>query len=137
MRYRTLAAIFFVSNGMTSIGMKAASEMPVKRSVFLALLLMNAFAAVFALVVVIAERKRLVWKNTWVGALGGIGSAVGGLATCRAAQMVPGYVVFPVSSGGTLLLIVLIARLGFKEKIGPYGIAGIAVGIAAITLLSF
>jgi multidrug transporter EmrE-like cation transporter len=48
----------------------------------------------------------------------------------------PGYVVYPVIAGATIFLVALAGRLIFRERVGPYGIAGIACGIAAVVILS-
>jgi multidrug transporter EmrE-like cation transporter len=49
---------------------------------------------------------------------------------------VPGYVVFPMTTGGNLFLVAAAGVLLFREKIGPYGMAGILTGIASLVLLS-
>ena len=80
--------------------------------------------------------KPIEGKSIVIGALGGIGTAVGLSASMAAASVLPGYIAFPIISGGTLLIVALIGRIVFKERIGPYGIAGIVVGACAIGLLS-
>jgi len=49
---------------------------------------------------------------------------------------VPGYIVFPVTTGGNLFLVAAAGVLLFKERMGPYGIAGILTGILSLILLS-
>jgi drug/metabolite transporter (DMT)-like permease len=48
---------------------------------------------------------------------------------------VPGSVAYPVGNGGSLFLVVLAGVLLFKERVHPVGLAGIAVGIAAVLVL--
>ena len=44
--------------------------------------------------------------------------------------------VFPITTGGSLFLVASAGLLLFKEKVGPYGIAGMVLGIAALVGLS-
>ena len=136
MRYRVLLPLFFLTNGLVMITQKAVSEIKSPAAVPMAVLFMQVAAVVPALIAVLADRKAFDKTALWVGAMGGLGGCIGTVFVCMAARVLPGYIVFPVSGGGNLLFVALIARIAFKEKIGPYGIAGIAVGIAAITLLS-
>jgi multidrug transporter EmrE-like cation transporter len=41
-----------------------------------------------------------------------------------------------MTTGGNLFLVAAAGVFFFREKIGPYGIAGIVVGIVSLTLLS-
>jgi multidrug transporter EmrE-like cation transporter len=136
MRYRTLVPIFFLTNGLVMITQKAVSEIGSPAAVPMAVLFMQIAAVVPAIIAVLLARRPFDRTSLWVGALGGLGGTIGTVFVCLAARQLPGYIVFPISGGGNLLLVALIARIAFKEKIGPYGIAGIAVGIAAIALLS-
>jgi hypothetical protein len=43
---------------------------------------------------------------------------------------VPGYVVFPMTTGGNLFLVAVAGIFIFREKVGPYGIAGILTGFS-------
>ena len=136
MRYRTLVPVFFVVNGLVMVIQKTVSEMKSPSAIPMAVLFMQIAAVIPALIAVLLDRKPLDRTGLWVGAMGGLAGATGTTFVCLAARELPGYIVFPVSGGGNLLFVALIARIVFKEKIGAYGIAGIAVGIAAITLLS-
>jgi drug/metabolite transporter (DMT)-like permease len=136
MRYRTLLPVFFIINGLVMVIQKTVSEMKSPAAIPMAVLFMQIAAVIPALIAVLIDRKPFDRTALWVGAIGGLGGAIGTTFVCLAARQLPGYIVFPVSGGGNLLFVALIARVAFKEKIGPYGLAGIAVGIAAITLLS-
>jgi drug/metabolite transporter (DMT)-like permease len=48
-----------------------------------------------------------------------------------------GYIVFPITTGGNLFVVAAGGVVLYKEHIGPYGIAGIAVGVLSLVLLSF
>lgn len=49
---------------------------------------------------------------------------------------ISGFVVFPVATGGGMLLVAAIGRLIYGEQVGPYGVAGLLVGFLAMVLLS-
>jgi multidrug transporter EmrE-like cation transporter len=49
---------------------------------------------------------------------------------------VPGYVVFPVATGGGLIFVVMVGVLLFREPMGPFGYLGIATGVSALILLA-
>lgn len=49
---------------------------------------------------------------------------------------VPGHIVFPVATGGSLFLVLAAGVILFKEKVGGYGVAGIVLGIASLVILS-
>jgi multidrug transporter EmrE-like cation transporter len=48
----------------------------------------------------------------------------------------PGLVVYPVTLAGGLFIVVGAGVMLFKERVGPYGMAGIVLGIISIVLLS-
>jgi hypothetical protein len=48
----------------------------------------------------------------------------------------PGYVVFPVATGGGLLFVVATGVGLFRERLGAAGYAGIALGTVALVLLA-
>ncbi len=71
-----------------------------------------------------------------------VGIGLGFFSTCGQNCMglalskgIPGNIVYPVTLAGGLFLVVLIAILVFRERVGPAGIAGIVLGIIAIALL--
>ena len=67
----------------------------------------------------------------------GIGSFGGQFFSVLALERnVPGYIVFPMTTGGNLFLVAAAGVLLFKERMGPYGIAGILTGILSLILLS-
>jgi multidrug transporter EmrE-like cation transporter len=50
---------------------------------------------------------------------------------------VPGHVAFPITTGGSLFLVAAAGLVLFKERVGAYGLAGLALGIMALVALSF
>lgn len=49
---------------------------------------------------------------------------------------IPGFIVFPIATGGGLLLVVAAGRLLYQESIGLYGKLGIATGVIALIILA-
>ena len=105
-------------------------------SIPMVLLIMYGTGAIMSLAYTISGRKRIEGKAVSIALLGGLGTAVGMSSNMTAAAILPGYVVFPLVNGGTLVLVAVIGRLVFKERIGAFGVAGILAGIASIILLS-
>ena len=48
----------------------------------------------------------------------------------------PGSIVYPIALAGGLFIVVGAGFLLFRERVGPYGVAGIALGLVSIVLLS-
>jgi multidrug transporter EmrE-like cation transporter len=91
----------------------------------------------FGVLALLVSRTRIQFKDA-VMALGtGAGSFGGQLFSVLALeQKVPGYTVFPITTGGNLFLVAAGGVFLFRERIGVYGIAGIVTGIASLVLLS-
>jgi len=63
-------------------------------------------------------------------------SVIGNISMTTALKSVKGTVAYPVNSGGSLSLVVLVGVVFFREKIHPVGMAGIVCGISAILILA-
>lgn len=67
----------------------------------------------------------------------GFGSLGGQFFTGKALAVgIPGHIVFPITTGGSLFLVALTGILVFKERVGPYGLAGLIIGILSLIVLS-
>ncbi len=67
----------------------------------------------------------------------GVGSFGGQLISLLALeQKVPGYIVFPITTGGNLFLVTAAGVLMFRERIDRFGVVGILTGILSFVLLS-
>jgi multidrug transporter EmrE-like cation transporter len=77
-------------------------------------------------------------KEMLIGSLMALCSISGtiSLAWALGRYDVPGSVAFPVSSGGSLFMVVIAGVVFFRERLGKYGICGCALGTLAIVLLS-
>ena len=136
MSYRKLLALSFLLNGLLMVGMKAVGEFSLTAFIPAVLLFQYGLAALLTSPEVLRSKVPIRAASIWVGILAGLSSAVGMAASIVVADMLPGYIVFPVIQGGTLLFVVLIGLIVFRERIGGYGTAGIIAGIGAIVLLS-
>jgi len=133
-----LMLIAFVANGIGPFGLKVLTEEGLAtgyQAQYLLYWYVGAF--VFAVAALVRSRLRPYGREIWLGALMGgcslLGQAFTGLALSHG---VPGHVAFPITTGGSLFLVGAAGLLLFKEKIGAYGLAGMALGIAALVALS-
>jgi multidrug transporter EmrE-like cation transporter len=80
---------------------------------------------------------KLLPREWMIGGAMAVCSLCGQLGMARAlAGGLPGYVVFPVATGGGLLFVVAAGVSLFRERIGAAGYLGIAVGTIALILLA-
>lgn len=136
MTYRRLMTAAFVLNGSLMVITGAVGKLNLAEHIPVVLFCVYGVGCLIGAVHVRRAGKALQLWSVAIGAIGGVGTAVGLSTQMAAAALLPGYIVFPVTSGGTLIIVALIGRFVLKEHIGPYGIAGIAVGAMAIALLS-
>lgn len=136
MTYRQFLLLAFVANGLSGIGAKAVGQFGLTSHIPLVLASMYVVGALLCLAMLCIRQTPLQPRSAVVGLLGAAGSVAGSGCLILSASLIPGYVAFPISSGGTLILVALIGRLAFREKIGVYGILGIVSGAAGIALLS-
>ena len=133
-----LMLVAFVANGIGPFGLKILTELGLA-SAYQAQYLVYWYlgALVFAALALWRSGLRPQSTEVWLGALMGgcslAGQAFTGLAL---SHDMPGHVVFPITTGGSLFLVATAGLVLFKEKVGPYGIAGMVLGIAALVGLS-
>jgi drug/metabolite transporter (DMT)-like permease len=135
MRWMLLA---FIANGLGPFGLKIIAERGLAESYrFQYLIAWYGGGLSLMLVALLMAREAPGKWELLLGAMMGLGSFGGQLFSSLALQRsVPGYVVFPATTGGSLFVVPLIGVLLFREKISRYGIAGIVTGTAALLLLS-
>ena len=136
MTYRRLLLFSFVFNGLLMVGMKAVDGFKLEHFLPVVLFMQYTLGTALCLPMALRAKKPVSRAAIWVGILGGVTSAIGMAACIMAAGMMPGYICFPVIQGGTLLAGVVLGMLAFKERVGPFGVAGIVAGVAAIVVLS-
>ena len=137
MWFRLMMAAF-VLNGLCSFGLRILAGFGLATHYTpLYLVFWYLSGGLFMLMLFLRKTRPVARSDVFVGVGLGFFSACGqssiGLAMSKG---IPGNVVYPVTLAGGLFLVVLIAILVFRERIGPAGMAGIALGIISIALLS-
>ncbi len=133
-----LMLVAFVANGLGPFGLKVLSERGLADAYqpqYLLYWYCGGFA--FAAVALVRSGVRPQSREVMIGALMGACSLAGQSFTGMAlSHALPGHVVFPLTTGGSLFLVAAAGLFLFNERVGPYGIAGIALGITALVALS-
>ncbi|MFB3902449.1 MAG: hypothetical protein ACE15E_03285 [Acidobacteriota bacterium] len=92
---------------------------------------------VFALFWIVARRQKVTLAAVLVG-FGMAASSVAGQYSMGMAlnRGIPGNIVFTLAMGCSICVVAAAGLFFFGEKVGPYGKAGIALGLVAAVLLS-
>jgi multidrug transporter EmrE-like cation transporter len=133
-----LMMLAFACNGICTFGLRILAGRGLgERYTSVYLVLWYLGGAMLLAVVYFPRRERPKAAEVAVGGALGLASVMGqtslGLALSRG---VPGSIVYPVTLAGGLFLVVGAGVLLFEERVGPYGLAGIALGVVSIVLLS-
>jgi len=133
-----LMLIAFVTNGLGPFGLKMIAAKGLSETYhYQYLLWWYAGGLALGLAAFAAMRSGFRGREIAFGFAVGIGSFGGQLFSSLALEQgVPGHIVFPATTGGNLFLVAAAGLLLFREKLGPYGIAGILTGITSLLLLS-
>jgi len=132
-----LMLVAFLTNGVGPFGLKvlATRGLAAYQSEYLLYWYFGGF--VFALAALLAGRSGVNGREVLLGALMGGSSLAGQSFTALAlAKGLPGHIAFPLTTGGSLFLVALAGIVLFKERIGPYGLCGVVLGVAALVMLS-
>ena len=137
-KWLELMLIAFVANGLGPFGLKIMAEKGLSKQYhYQYLLLWYLGGLLFGLGWFLATRGRFQSQEFLMSVGIAVGSFGGQLFSLLALERnIPGYIVFPMTTGGNLVVVAAAGVLLFREKIGPYGIAGILTGIASLVLLS-
>jgi multidrug transporter EmrE-like cation transporter len=136
-KWLRLMLVAFVANGLGPFGLKMMAAKGLSEAYhYQYLLWWYAGGLALGIVALAAMRSGLRAREVAFGCAVGIGSFGGQLFSSLALEQgVPGHIVFPATTGGNLFLVAAAGLLLFREKLGPYGIAGILTGIASLVLL--
>ena len=137
-KYIRYMAIALATNGLGAFGLRllaGAGLGGIKQTQYLALWYTAGFvlaAAAFFRIYGKPNRKEIL-----IGSGMALSSLAGqlGMALSLSAG-IPGFIVFPVATGGGLILVVLVGVLLFREPMGLLGYLGIATGTCALVLLA-
>lgn len=134
-----LMAVSFVLNALAMYAYTMADAVAPKAGLAEKLSFLAAAGGVFGvggLVMMAVRRQR---EGLWTGLLGGLVGGtltfIGALSTLQAFSCgVPGHVVYPATTGGSSILVVVLSVMLLKERPGRAGWLGIAAGLAALVL---
>jgi drug/metabolite transporter (DMT)-like permease len=129
-----IAAVF---NGLAALGSRTLQAWDLNEGHrFQYLALWYGVGAVAAIVPAIRARARPSLADVAAGIALGITGLVGEICILRALQDLDGSVVYSGVIAGEIALVGIIGAVAFREKLGPYGVAGIIAGVASVVLLT-
>ena len=132
-----LMLVAFFANGVGPFGLKvlATRGLAAYQSQYLFYWYLG--GVVFALAALWLARSRVNGREVLLGAAMGACSFAGQSFTALAlAKGLPGHIAFPLTTGGSLFVVALAGLVFFRERIGPYGLGGVVLGIGALVMLS-
>jgi multidrug transporter EmrE-like cation transporter len=134
-RYMLLA---FVTNGLGAFGLRILAGAGVGDKYYLQYLsLWYLGGCLVAVYPYLRDRKRPNGQELFLSVAMATCSVFGQLGMLLAlSRNLPGFVVFPVATGGGLLLVLAVGILFFHERLSAAGYLGIALGTAALILLA-
>jgi len=134
-------SLSFLSNALSLYAYSLAAELqpdnaPVHKLTFL-LTTYVVYGIGSLLLGFLVRRPGSVKAAFLTGSVAGTLLLTGGLFTLEALTVgnVPGYVLYPITSGGSNVVVVVLSVILLKERPGRFGWTGIVVGLAALVLL--
>jgi multidrug transporter EmrE-like cation transporter len=130
--------IAWFTNGIAQLGLKVLSAAGLAER-YRYQYLMAWYVSGFCLSLLFALRKivRPYGKEIAIGGSLAVCSVIGQACLAMALSSgAPGYVVFPLTSGANIFLVAAAGFLLFRERVGAAGLAGIALGMLSIAILS-
>lgn len=126
--------IAFFMSGTIATCTKAASLFPAQKETYL--IVCYLFGLLLGLWWARRVGSKTSAKEVLIGTPLGLFTVGTMFAFLFALALVPAVIAFPARNCGTLLLTTILSLAIWKEKLGTRGALGIAVGIAAVALLS-
>ena len=133
-----LMLVILLTNGMSAFGLKVIAGWGLPQAAkfpYLTAWYAGGFAAIA--VPMWFRGTRAHWKELgWGAVMAGL-SMGGQIAMAMALDSnVPGHVVFPVAIGGSILVVTMVGRFFFGERMNRFNTAGVALGFLSVLLLS-
>jgi multidrug transporter EmrE-like cation transporter len=136
--YLRCMAIAFLTNGLGAFGLRVlagAGLGDVDQTQYLTL--WYAAGLLLAAVAFFRRYPKPSTKELGIGSGMAICSLLGQVGMVLAlSNGIPGFVVFPVATGGGLLMVAMVGVLLYREPIGWLGYVGIGTGVSALILLA-
>jgi drug/metabolite transporter (DMT)-like permease len=132
-----LMVVAFLANGFGPFGLKVLTEHGLAAYQSKYLLYWYMGGLVFAVVALLVSRSGVNGREILLGAaMGGCSFAGQSFTALALSRGLPGHIAFPLTTGGSLFLVVLAGIVLFKERIGFYGLCGVVLGVASLVMLS-
>jgi multidrug transporter EmrE-like cation transporter len=132
-----LMLIAFVTNGLGPFGLKVLNGWNLSSFQPQYLVWWYLGGAIFGALAFLSGSRHLQTREVAFGAAMAICSICGQTFTGLAlSHGLPGHVVFPLTTGGSMFMVAAVGILFFKERVGGYGITGIVMGIVSLIMLS-
>jgi multidrug transporter EmrE-like cation transporter len=129
--------VAFLANGIGPFGLKVLAERGLAAHQSQYLFFWYTGGAAFGIAALVAGRTGVRLREVVLGAAMGACSLAGQSFTALAlAKGLPGHIAFPLTTGGSLFLVAVAGIVLFKERIGPYGLCGIVLGVASLVMLA-
>lgn len=128
----------FVTNGLGAFGLRVLAGAGVGDKYYLQYLsLWYVGGCLMAVYPYLRDRKRPNGQELLISAAMAACSVFGQLGMLLAlSRNLPGFVVFPVATGGGLLLVLAVGIFFFHERLSAPGYLGIGLGTVALILLA-
>jgi len=132
-----LMLVAFLANGLGPFGLKVLATRGQAGYQSQYLFCWYLGGLVFALVALRLARSGVNGREVLLGAaMGGCSFAGQSFTAMALAKGLPGHIAFPLTTGGSLFVVALAGIVLFRERIGPYGLCGVILGVAALVMLS-
>jgi drug/metabolite transporter (DMT)-like permease len=132
-----LMLVAFLANGIGPFGLKVLAMQGLEPYQAQYLLYWYLGGFIFALGALVLGRTRVNGREVLLGAaMGGCSLAGQSFTGVALAAGLPGHIAFPLTTGGSLFLVALAGIVLFKERIGPYGLCGVILGVTSLVMLS-
>lgn len=134
-----LMLIAFLCNGCETFGLRVLAGMGFANVATDQYVLYYYLGGFLCIAIPLCMKKMWPTKTeTGIGLLMALCSISGtmSLALALGRYNMPGNLAYPISSGGSLFVVVIGGVVLFQERLGKYGIIGCALGSLAIILLS-
>ncbi len=131
-----LVLISFLFCGISDTMWKIAGETGGSYTANTYIFIFHISALIGASIAAIKMKKKITRNEFFLGVIAGFSIVIGSICSMKAILRMPGIIYFPVSSGGSLLFVTIMAHILWKEKISLRQTAGLMVAIISIILIS-